>query len=733
MTSIVKFEALSGAAYDTEMSPPCYLLEVDDCKLLLDCGWDEHFSSSIVNRIARHVKTIDAVLLSHPDPYHLGLLPYLVGKLGLNCPIFSTVPVSKMGEMFMYDLFASQEKMSSNMKFSLEDVDLAFSKIKQLKYHENHAVLKDLTITPLPAGHMIGGSLWSICRFEEEIVYAVDFNHKSERHLNKSSFLSFEKPSLLIMDALNGVYKPDNRKDRDKQLFKEIHDTFKNKMGNVLMCVDTAGRSLELAYLLDQHWTSQSLQNFSIVLLNSVCSHVLEFAKSSVEWMSESVMKTFDDQRRNPFSFRNVQICQDINSLNNIKLPCCILASQPDLESGFARDLFINWAQDPRNTIIMTQRTSPSTLASQLLNLIGQDNKIITVEISEKMPLQGLELDDYNRQRAKEKEEELKRQKELEDEDSDDEQEESNEGKTHDLLMKEGSFKQRGFFKQAGKSYPMYPCIDNKIKYDDYGEIINPDDFLMFDSTVTTTERVTASSKNEEKKPLEEESIPTKTVTTVLTLNVNCKITFIDFEGRSDSDSLKQIVSSIKPRRLILVKGSPEATEAIVSHCSKMKEFLDKVLTPKIGDVVDATTESHIYQVRLLDSLVSSLSFKQAKSGEQLAWIQGVIDEKQDDQDTLIKDPRKQEDGETRQLVLKQAKTMSPHTTIFVNEVKLSDFKQILIKSGIQAEFIGGSLCCCNQMVQLKKSQAGRIQIEGTLCPSYFKIRDLLYQQYAIL
>ena len=27
---------------------------------------------------------IDAVLLSHPDPVHLGALPYLVGKLGLQ-------------------------------------------------------------------------------------------------------------------------------------------------------------------------------------------------------------------------------------------------------------------------------------------------------------------------------------------------------------------------------------------------------------------------------------------------------------------------------------------------------------------------------------------------------------------------------------------------------------------------------------------------------------------------
>jgi len=56
-----------------------------------------------------------------PDPQHwlnlllasnscniwfcLGALPYLVGKMGLSCPIYATVPVYKMGQMFLYDTY----------------------------------------------------------------------------------------------------------------------------------------------------------------------------------------------------------------------------------------------------------------------------------------------------------------------------------------------------------------------------------------------------------------------------------------------------------------------------------------------------------------------------------------------------------------------------------------------------------------------------------------------------
>lgn len=53
----------------------------------------------------RHINQIDAVLLSHPDVLHLGALPYAVGSLGMKCPVYATVPVYKMGQMFMYDLY----------------------------------------------------------------------------------------------------------------------------------------------------------------------------------------------------------------------------------------------------------------------------------------------------------------------------------------------------------------------------------------------------------------------------------------------------------------------------------------------------------------------------------------------------------------------------------------------------------------------------------------------------
>ena len=110
MTSIIRLNPLSGGG---DESPHCYLLEVDGFNFLLDIGWDEKFSPAFIARLEKVVPRLDAVLLSYPDIEHLGALPVAVGRLGLSCPIYATVPVYKMGQMFLYDLY----QVLSRLKF----------------------------------------------------------------------------------------------------------------------------------------------------------------------------------------------------------------------------------------------------------------------------------------------------------------------------------------------------------------------------------------------------------------------------------------------------------------------------------------------------------------------------------------------------------------------------------------------------------------------------------------
>eukprot|EP00794_Sanderia_malayensis_P003077 gene3078-3542_t len=754
MTSIIRFNALSGAQ---DESPLCYLLQVDEFRFLLDCGWNESLQLDVVENIKRYVGQIDAVLISQPDLYHLGALPYVIGKCGLNCPVYATIPVYKMGQMFMYDFFQSHQNEQDFTMFSLDDVDSAFEKIVQLKYSQ-HVSLKGkghgLSITPYAAGHMIGGTMWKIMKEgEEDIIYAVDYNHKKEIHLNGAVLETLSRPSLLITDAFTALNVQARRKERDIQLMNNIHSAVRRD-GNVLLAVDTAGRVLELAQLLDQLWRTpeSGLCAYSLCLLNNVSYNVVEFAKSQVEWMSDRMMKTFEGGRNNPFQFKHITLCHNLADVNKLSSPKVVLASTADLNCGFARDLFIEWASSPNNSIIFTTMTSHGTLARKLIDNPKLDS--VELEIKRRAKLEGDELERYleaERERMKQEKlhEKLQAEKRLsafeeESESESDEEIEFGVNSTglkskHDLLVADEKLRTKGnFFKQA-KSFPMFPFKDERLKWDDYGEIIKPEDYVLQES-VAMEEETTILEEEKMEEELEAihdlTKVPTKCVVTREKVDIKCQITYIDFEGRSDGESVKRILSLVKPRQLIIIHGTEKATQNLFDHCKKnLNMNANRIFAPKIGDTIDATRESHIYQVKLKDSLVSSLSFAQTRDTE-LAWVDGQLIIESSGE-SFTEDDGMETDAEFRKEAVPILEQLQPeeipgHRSVFIDEPRLSDFKQILTKAGIQAEFSGGVLVC-NNMVAVRRSEAGKIGIAGALCDDYYAIRDLLYQQYAIV
>ncbi|XP_050438409.1 probable cleavage and polyadenylation specificity factor subunit 2 [Adelges cooleyi] len=733
MTSIIKFYTLSGSM---DESPPCYLLQIDEFKFLLDCGWDERFSMGVINKLKRYIHQIDAVLLSHPDQFHLGALPYLVGKCGLNCPVYATIPVYQMGQMFMYDLYQSLYNVEDFELFNLDDVDAAFDKVVQVKYNQV-ITLKGkgigMSIVALPAGNMVGGTIWKISKVgEEDIVYAVDFNHKKERHLNGSDLEKLTRPSLLILDCFNAAYSQARRRSRDETLMTTILTTLRNK-GNVLIAIDTAGRVLELMHMLDQLWRNKEsgLFVYSLVFLTNVSYNTVEFAKSQIEWMSDKLMKSFEGARNNPFFFKHVKLCHNINDLNKTSDPKIVLASSPDLESGFSREVFLKWASNPINSIILTHRTAPGTLARDLIDFGG--NRSIKVRIKKRIPLEGRELEDFY---AKHNVVNMDIGKVIQ-ESSDSEDELVPLQEKSDLLEDADKLKMRKSTKKEVAL--MFPYYEEKCKVDAYGQIIKHEDYIKFDkSCVNGTNPDGQNETANDKEEVDLLDLPSKCVDCEQIIHIASKIVHIDFEGRSDGESLKQIILSLRPRRLLLVRGSALSTKT-VSNFTKV--FSDsKVFAPKVGQCLNVTTESHIYQVRLTDELLSTVQLKKGQNGGELAFINARLKLKDDvtDENAMEIDgnqpdkPLRMDDRFYTLEPLPKSEITS-HKTIFINHLKLSDFKQILSKNNISCELSEGVLWCCNRTVCVRRNASGKVLVEGVISRDYYLIRGLLYNQFIVI
>lgn len=227
------------------------------------------------------------------------------------------------------------------------------------------------------------------------------------------------KPTILITDSYNFLYHQEKRKARDEKLLEKILNTLRND-GNMMICTDTAGRVLELAYFLDQLWKNENsgLFSYSIALLNNVSVSVIEFAKSQVEWMNDKIVQSFEVGRYNPFDFKYIKLCTTLNELKYMNGPSrnkLVLVSLSDLECGHAKNLFVDWCSDSKNTILFTTRAAANTLAAKLLEEPKQ--KQITIQMSRRVNLEGEELEEYYQklfEKEREEEERLRKSKELE-------------------------------------------------------------------------------------------------------------------------------------------------------------------------------------------------------------------------------------------------------------------------------------------------------------------------------
>src|SRR5690606_10574272 len=91
--------------------------------------------------------------------------------------------------------------------------------------------------------------------------------------------------------------------------------------------------------------------------------------------------------------------------------------------------------------------------------------------------------------------------------------------------------------------------------------------------------------------------------------DVACKVHFIDFEGRSDGESVKKLLEKLQPRKLVIVHATSQATKHLADYCVQNKIVEDQVFAPYLNESIDATVESRIVQVKLSEHLMTALKF----------------------------------------------------------------------------------------------------------------------------
>jgi len=275
--------------------------------------------------------------------------------------------------------------------------------------------------------------------------------------------------------------------------------------------------------------------------------------------------------------------------------------------------------------------------------------------------------------------------------------------------------------KMPFKPFIMFPCIEKRAIYDEYGENVRIEDLMVSNDEMDV-------DREEGKEVMdieEEEELPTKCLSSTITLPILCEIDYIDFEGRSDGRSIKKIISHVEPRQLILIHGTTESTISLSKYCREYLKDPPKVIeTPRVGETVYLKEASNLFRAVLSQQFIDSVNLRPAETHKDysLTYI---------DAQALPSEG----DSKIHYLQLLPEELRKGHPAIFVGDVKLSNFKQLLQDQNFQTEFKEGVLVVNDTIALRRENIEGQniILVEGSLSEAYFKVRTILYNQYHIL
>ncbi|KAF5093197.1 hypothetical protein D0Z03_002514 [Geotrichum reessii] len=500
----------------------------DTVNILIDAGWDPALSSSL-DHILALAPEIDLILLTHASINHVGAYAYLckVSPEFAAIPTYSTLPVINMSRIVTLDYYRSAGLLGPlvNEKVTLFDVESAFDNVLPLKYSQSTHLqdkLDGFTITPYNAGHTLGGTLWKIQRDQESILYAVDWNHSRDSHLNGAFLQSngkildaLSKPSIMICGSKVSE-RPATLKRRKENLFANIKETI-SCGGSVLIPTSSGARILELCHILDSFWEDNKI-SVPLIYFSHVGYRTLSYASSMLEWMSSAVIDEWEVHNNSPFDTKHLKVFSDLEDLAKLDGPKVVLASGEALEAGFSRSLFTKLCDNSNSLVILTERAGGSESLNGQLYSLWKDNIDVSggpvqlttqmlVDCNEEFKLNGEELADYTELIREEKRKkeiqtaiDLRNKNILEEDDdednesSDDEEDEmvlSGQLDTGILIYGQGVYDYdarpnstatvtvtgtTGDTKHSTKP-KMFPFVSKRRRVDDYGEVIKSDQF----------------------------------------------------------------------------------------------------------------------------------------------------------------------------------------------------------------------------------------------------------------
>lgn len=349
-----------------------FLLETEDCRVLVDCGL---FQGGKELRLRNweeppvDPKSVDAIVLTHAHIDHTGYLPRFVAQ-GYKGPIYATPATVDLARILLPDAghlqeeearYRNKHKLSKHTPalplYTIENAMAALELLQAVRYGKIVTLSSTLGFDLLPAGHILGSSF---VRFrhgagptEKTVLFTGDIGRYDQPIIFDPSFV--ESADFLILESTYGnrLHTDKNGRSGKDQLRDVVLSTSK-RGGTVLIPSFAIGRAQELLYVLRELEQEQQIPVLPVyvdspmavdavgVFRDHAEEHDLEMAK--LQQSGESPLNT----QRVHFS----RTVQESKAINDHRFPSIIISANGMATGGRILHHLIQRLPDNRNSIV---------------------------------------------------------------------------------------------------------------------------------------------------------------------------------------------------------------------------------------------------------------------------------------------------------------------------------------------------------------------------------------------
>lgn len=408
MTDLEKMKlTFWGAA--RQVTGSMYLLELDDYKILIDCGLDMQkerrkepqedaklpYKGSL---FPFEASLINVVILTHAHIDHSGNLPNLVRE-GFEGQIICTSATYTLTRLLLHDSATlyqrrlkklsgknTRKKQANPSEISswylpkhVEDTEAYFF---PLQFNRRFQITRGIWVTLIPTGHLLGAANVFL-EVEEEgqikkILFSGDVGRKNYPLLQDP-----QKPpqaDYLLCETTYGSRLHHTQGTAEDEVCRIIQQACVDIPGRLIIPAFSVGRTQALLYVLHKLSVQKRLPAIKIFSDSPLAYQSTKAYENYLSLLNEEACN-FYAEHKSLFDFENLIYVEDLKTsklISNHTEPCIIISSSGMIQGGRVEHHIKANIQNPYATILLIGFAAEGTIGHQLLH--GDK----TIEIGEK-------------------------------------------------------------------------------------------------------------------------------------------------------------------------------------------------------------------------------------------------------------------------------------------------------------------------------------------------------------